>query len=166
MAIPEEDLGPAWMRDYGYVSIDIDALNDISEKLTFEHGNFEPHLGKVVSDMMTPLPPPSGGFIELVGALQQQHAAQKATLEALTEQGRAIDALARAAKELSARYRSADAFSAARAADVDKVFADPSLRPQDSTAASVPPPGGYNVNVPPPGGAPTNVDPSTYGGGV
>lgn len=154
------------MRDYGYIDIDIDALADIGAKLKFEHGNFVPHMRKVVDDMSTPLPAPPGYFTELVEALRTNQVAMQTTVDVLNEQARAIEVMALAAADLGIRYRDADSFSAARAQEVEQQFTDPAAIVRTSqdglTTVSTPGSGPEAVPVPVPGA--TAADPDRPGG--
>ncbi len=44
MAAPDEDLGPAWLRDYGRIEADIEAMSQFARGLTAEiQDNYLPH---------------------------------------------------------------------------------------------------------------------------
>ena len=128
MAIPEEDRGPSWLRDYGYtdfgdISADIAAMEEFAARLAAEVQNsYAPHLTSVTDAMLTELPPPSGDFDELVGFLQDHREAQDATHMNVYNYANGTHHFATAAQHISKEYRGADAFSHARVADVNAAF--------------------------------------------
>ena len=60
--IPEEDRGPAWLRDYGFtdfgdIAADIHAMSEYAQKLVANvQDNYAPHLGSLSQAVATPLP--------------------------------------------------------------------------------------------------------------
>jgi hypothetical protein len=126
--IPEEDRGPAWLRDYtstdfGDISADILAMEEFAKRLESEvQDNYAPHLTGVTDAMLTELPPPAATFPELVSFMTAHHAAQGVTQENVFNFANGTNHFAVAAQTISKEYRGSDAFSHARVKDVDKAF--------------------------------------------
>ncbi|MGK5738335.1 hypothetical protein [Micromonospora sp. URMC 103] len=124
--IPEEDRPPAWLSGYGGIEADIRQLREFADRLAAEvDRNYSPHLSYIADDMTAPLPNPCDAFIELVHFLRTHHETQQATVEMVWGVRGATGHLAAAAGTVADRYASADAFSAARVADVEQALADP-----------------------------------------
>ena len=141
--IPEEDRGPAWLRDYGgAIEADIQRMEEFAAQLEAEvQQNYGPHMQKVVTDMTAPLPGPAEDFAELLSFMQTHQSAQQGTSVLITDVGNATGGFAFAAKEVSQNYGDADAFSAARVRDVETAL--------DKTRAAAPPaPGTENAPAP------------------
>jgi hypothetical protein len=126
--IPEEDRGPAWLRDSGHadfgdIAADIAAMEEFAKKLAAEvQNNYAPHLMAVSDAMLTELPPPAGTFPELVDFMTAHHAAQEATQANVYNFASGTNHFAVAAESISSEYRGTDAFSQARVNDVDQAF--------------------------------------------
>lgn len=144
MAIPEEDLGPAWIRDYrnSGIEADIQRMEDFAAKLDAEIRNhYIPHLSLISDDVTIELPPVAEAFWELWAFLDvHQQALQQSTSNVTTYRD-ATGGFVVAAKEISKRYRDTDAFTAARAADVeaalDKTWAQRAPEPGTIVPPSV-----------------------------
>ena len=128
MAIPEEDRGPAWLRDYGYtdfgdIAADIAAMEEFATKLAADvQNNYAPHMTSVSDAMLTRLPVPSESFPELGSFLQAHTEAQVTTQKNVYNFANGTNQLASAAKSIGAKYRDSDAFSHAKVADVNTAF--------------------------------------------
>ena len=123
MAIPEEDRGPSWLRDYGAIEADIQRMEEFAAKLRAEvMNNYAPHLELVARDMATPIPQPDARFGELVGFLQAHQVAQVNTANAITYHGNETGGFAEAASEISQNYGAADAFAHARVSVVEQAL--------------------------------------------
>lgn len=126
--IPEEDRGPAWLRDYGYtdfgdIAADIAAMEEFARKLAAEvQDNYAPHLTAVSDAMLTQLPPPAATFPELVDFMTAHHEAQETTQLNVYNFADGTNHFARVAESIGSEYRGTDAFSQARVKDVDKAF--------------------------------------------
>jgi hypothetical protein len=126
--IPEEDRGPAWLRDYGYtdfgdIAADIAAMEEFAKKLAADvQSNYSPHLTGVSEAMLTRLPPPDGRFSELVSFMTAHHAAQGVTHENVYNYANGTDNMATVAQEISQKYRGTDAFAKAQVSDVRSAF--------------------------------------------
>lgn len=126
--IPEEDRGPAWLRDYGYtnfgdIEADIRAMEQFAAKLAADvQDNYLPHMSSVTDAMLTELPPPAATFPELVTFMEQHQMAQDATHVNVYNFANGTNRFATAAKKISEEYEGADAFSRARVADVEQAF--------------------------------------------
>jgi hypothetical protein len=126
--IPEEDRGPAWLRDttytdFGDIAADITAMEEFAKKLAAEvQNNYVPHLTGVSDAMLTQLPPPAATFPELVDFMTAHNAAQDANQVNIYNFANGTNRFAVAAENISVEYRGTDAFSQARVNDVDKAF--------------------------------------------
>jgi hypothetical protein len=131
--IPEDDLGPAWLRDYGFtdfgslgdgsIEADVVAMEEFAKKLAADvQKNYVPHMTTVSDAMRTELPPPSTTFPELVSFMTTHHAAQSVTQTNVFNFANGTNHFASAAQTISTEYRGSDAFSHARVGDVDKAF--------------------------------------------
>jgi hypothetical protein len=130
MGIPEEDLGPRWLRDYGLtdfgeIAADIDAMEEFAAKLAGDvRNNYATHLPQVTESMLTALPHPSADFRELVEFMTTHRDAQDATQLNVYNHANGTHQMASAAQQISANYRGADAFARARVSDVDRAFTE------------------------------------------
>jgi hypothetical protein len=128
--IPEEDRGPAWLRDYGHtrfgdIAADIAAMEEFATKLAADvQNNYVPHLSRITDAMLTELPQPAASFPELVSFMIAHNEAQGVTQENVFNFANGTNHFATAAKTISGEYRESDAFSRARVGDVDKAFAE------------------------------------------
>jgi hypothetical protein len=126
--IPEEDLGPAWLRDYGYtdfsqIEADIQAMEHFAQKLSANVADdYAPHLTTVTDEMSTKLPDPPSEFIELYTFLFVHHDAMDVTHQNVYNYANGTKDFATAAHDISNTYRGSDAFSHAKVRDVDKAF--------------------------------------------
>jgi hypothetical protein len=126
--IPDEDRGPAWLRDYGFtdfgdIAADITAMEEFAKKLAADvQDNYVPHLTGVTDAMLTELPPPAATFPELVEFMTVHQGAQDATHTNVFNFANGTNFYATAARTISQDYRGSDAFSHARVKDVDKAF--------------------------------------------
>lgn len=144
MGIPDEDKGPAWLRDWGnktnftdvdamtgYVdssalSVDINTLVAFAHALQAEHENdFRPHVRMVFDDMAATPAPPDARFVELTESMTHHREMLVQTSTALSNHDKAVIAFVQAAEAISQEYRGADAMSAARVGDVDTQLAAP-----------------------------------------
>ena len=138
MAIPEEDLPPSWLRDYGGIEADVTKMEEFAAKLHAEvTQNYAPHLQYVYEDMTAEVPAPYSAFAELVAFLQTHHTSQQATTNLVHFFRDATGGFATAASEVSANYGQADAFVHARVKEVEAAL--------DKTAAARPPEPGSTV---------------------
>jgi len=126
--IPEEDRGPAWLRDYGFtdfsqIEADVTAMEQFATKLAADVANdYAPHLSKVADAMMTPLPAPPTEFVELSSFLIVHNDAQNATQQNTYNFANGTTEFANAARDISSRYQGSDAFAHAKVTDVDTAF--------------------------------------------
>lgn len=140
MAIPDEDHGPGWLRDYGAIEADIQQMEEFAAKLRADvMNNYAPHFELVAQDMTTGVPQPDARFGELVGFLQAHQVAQVNTTNAIMYHGDETGGFAEAASKISQNYGAADAFAYARVSVVTEVL------DSTTTARSVPD-GGSPVN--------------------
>jgi hypothetical protein len=126
--IPAEDLGPAWLRDYGYtdfsqIEADIQAMEHFAQKLSANVADsYAPHLTTVTDGMSAKLPDPPSEFIELYTFLFVHHEAMDVTHQNVYNYANGTKGFAVAAQDISNTYRGSDAFSHAKVGDVDKAF--------------------------------------------
>lgn len=138
MGLPEEDRGPAWLRDWGsktghteldtfsgYVdpdalAVDIKSLTKFAEALLAEHENdYRPHVQTVFDGMSAAPAQPDIRFIELTEGMTHHRDMLVQTSTALANHDKAVIAFINAAKAISEEYRTADAMSAASVTDVE-----------------------------------------------
>ena len=126
--IPEEDRGPAWLRDYGTtdfgaIEADIQAMEQFAAKLAANvKDSYAPHMASVSEAMAAPLPSPPAGFVELTSFLTAHNEAQDVTHQNVYNYANGTQGFATAAADISRQYSGADAFSHARVTDVNKAF--------------------------------------------
>jgi hypothetical protein len=137
MGLPEEDRGPAWLRDWGnetghtdvdnfsgYVdpdalSVDIGSLVAFAQALQSEHEqDYRPHVQTVFRQMSAVVAPPDARFVELTEGLTHHRDMLVQTSTAMAAHDKAIIAFVEAARAISTEYRNADAMSAATVSDV------------------------------------------------
>jgi len=144
MPLPEEDRGPAWLRDWGsktgytgtdsfsgYVdgsslAVNVDSLVAFANALQTEHEqDFRPHVREVFDGMSAEPAGPDARFVELTEAMSHHREMLVLTTTALVNHDKAITAFCDAAHTISEEYRGADAMSAAKVSDVDEALATP-----------------------------------------
>jgi hypothetical protein len=159
MGIPEEDLGPSWLRDYGSlydiggqdgsgtdggtgVTVDMPAMKDFASALqTNVDDDYKPHANKVFEDMAVPAEGQTS-FLELWWALLQHDQVKVAATDNVANQGNGAAVFATAAEEISKRYQQSDAFAAARLADVQKYLGTTPAGTNPTTDPTTDPAGG------------------------
>jgi hypothetical protein len=130
--LPEEDLPPSWLRDYGQIEADVARMEEFAVKLRGEvEGNYAPHLDSVYADMLVELPTPPAQFGELSAFITAHVEISQSTADNTYYYRDATGGFATAAATVSERYRNSDAFSAARVSDVENAL--------NGTAAAAPP---------------------------
>jgi hypothetical protein len=123
VAIPGEDLGPGWLRDYAAIEADIQRMEQFAAELRAEvTDNYVPHFELVAQDMTAGVPQPDARFTELVGFLQTHQVAQVNTTNAIMYHGNETGGFAEAASKISQNYGAADAFAHARVSVVENVL--------------------------------------------
>jgi hypothetical protein len=133
VALSNEDLSPAWLRDYATIEADIGRMAEFAAKLEAEvHNNFAPHLDPIFDDIMTELPPAYTDFPELLAFLESHTASAQDTAYTVYYYQDVTGGFAVAAGEVSRNYRATDAFAAAKVEDVRTAL--------DKTAAGFPEP--------------------------
>jgi hypothetical protein len=136
--IPEEDRGPAWLRDYGFtdfgdIAADIEAMEHFAQKLSADvQDNYVPHMYTASDSMRVQLPDAATTFPELVEFLQSHAAARDATHGNVYGYANGTNHFATAAQTISSEYRGTDARSHAKVNDVDKAF-DKAINPNPDT---------------------------------
>jgi hypothetical protein len=123
VGIPDEDRGPAWLRDWKQIEADITAMADFAAKLLDEvTSNYARHAQKVYDDMLIVLPP--ANFAELLEFLEVHHTSQQAAADNVYEYANATSRMAYAAAQISKQYAQSDAFAHARVTDVERELMD------------------------------------------
>jgi hypothetical protein len=118
--IPEEDRGPAWLRDYGVVDVDMHRMEEFAAQLRTEvTASYAPRLEYIDDDVTAPLPPVDARFEELHSFLTAHRESLAGTNEIVHYYRDASGGFATAAAEISASYGRSDAFAAARVGDVE-----------------------------------------------
>jgi hypothetical protein len=136
--IPEEESGPAWLRDYGFtdfgdIAADINAMEEYATKLAADvQDNYGPHLTGVSEAMLTRLPVPNPNFYELGSFITSHTAAQVVMQNNVYAFGNGTYVLASAAQKISKEYRGTDAFAHAKVADVQGTIAGGGSAPTTS----------------------------------
>ncbi|MEU4237878.1 hypothetical protein [Actinoplanes sp. NPDC026619] len=126
--IPEDDRGPAWLRDYGYtdfgqIEADIEAMEHFASKLSANvKDEYAPHLSTVTTAMSTRLPNPPSEFIELLTFMFAHHEAADVAHQNVYNFANGTRNFAVAAEDISQKYDGSDAFARAKVADVNDVF--------------------------------------------
>ncbi len=135
--IPDDDLGPQWLRDYGSIEADLKGMADFATALNDElERNYVPHRAKVNADMQVPVASPASQFVELVELLQTHQRSQVMTTSLLTAHGDATYTFSAAAKTISTSYGDADGLAVARAKDVEAIIVDPAPPTTDPAASA------------------------------
>lgn len=128
--IPEEDRGPAWLRDYDYadfggIEADIQAMKEFAAKLTANiQGSYAPHAQTVSETMMNPLPE-APNFYELHLFLYAHDQVQLATQQNVYGYIDNTYQFASAANQISDKYSGSDAFARAKVTDVQQYLGEP-----------------------------------------
>ncbi|WBB77491.1 hypothetical protein O7606_14470 [Micromonospora sp. WMMD882] len=136
--IPEEDLGPSWLRGYGDIEADIRQMREFANKLEAEvRKNYAPHLSYIADDMSVPIPPPCAAFGELVDFLRAHQDIQQRSTNEVYHLANHTGGLATAAGAISEQYADADAFARARVSDVERALR--TAQADQPPAAPVPP---------------------------
>jgi hypothetical protein len=140
--IPEEDRGPAWLRDYGFtdfgdIAADINAMQEYAKKLAADvEDNYAPHLNGMSAAMLTRLPVPDPAFYELTSFIKSHTSVQVVTQNNVYAFGEGTSILASAAQKISTEYKGTDAFAHAKVADVHDVLGSASPTPTTSDGTS------------------------------
>jgi hypothetical protein len=123
MALPDEDLGPGWLRNWEYIEADIQAMDDFAKKLRAEvETNYVAHLTPIYDDMGTQLP--AAGFTELYELMDTHRMATDMTTNVVHDYANRSAHMADAASKISANYGEADAFAQATVAAVNEALGD------------------------------------------
>jgi hypothetical protein len=138
MRIPEEDLGPAWLRDWQHIEADIQAMDDFAKKLRADvETNYVSHLTPIYDDMATPLPGAGVGFAELDDLLNTHHQATQTTTNFVHDYANRSAHMADAASKISSNYGEADAFANATVSTVHRALGETGV---DAPNTGAPPP--------------------------
>jgi len=123
--IPEDDRGPAWLRDYDYtdfsqIEADIQAMETFALKLAANVADdYAPHLSTVTTAMSARLPAPPPEFTELWSFLFTHNEIQNVAHQNVYNYANGTQGFATAAEDISKKYSGTDAFALAKVRDVD-----------------------------------------------
>ena len=121
--LPDEDLGPAWLRNWQHIDADIQAMDDFAKKLrTDVETNYAAHLTPIYDDMATAVP--GGGFAELQELLVTHREATRTTTNFVHDYANRSAHMADAASQISQRYGESDAFSSATVGAVNRALGE------------------------------------------
>lgn len=124
--IPDEDLGPVWLRDYESIEVDLRGMRDYANALKAElEQNYLPHRREVNDDMTVQAASPDGRFLELCFLLDRHWESQVMTTALLTAHGDATQTFSVAAQTISQRYGDTDGLVVARAKDIQGIITSP-----------------------------------------
>ncbi|MDG4822831.1 hypothetical protein O7635_13325 [Asanoa sp. WMMD1127] len=119
MALSNEDLPPAWLRDYAQIEADIGRMEEFAAALDAEvRDNFAPHVSPIFDDILAELPPAYTDFPELLSFLDRHVASAQDTAYTVYYYQDVTGGFAVAAGEVSRNYRDTDAFALARVDEV------------------------------------------------
>jgi hypothetical protein len=119
--LPDEDLGPAWLRDWQHIDADIQAMDEFAKKLrTDVEANYAAHLSPIYDDMATAVP--GGGFAELQDLLVTHRDATQTTTNFVHDYANRSAHMADAASQISQRYGDSDAFASATVNGVNQAL--------------------------------------------
>ncbi|WP_162908362.1 hypothetical protein [Allorhizocola rhizosphaerae] len=138
MGLPEEDRGPAWLRDWGRntgytesnpmtgwvdgraLQVDVQDLQAFANALQTEfEQDFLPHLDEVYRLMEKTPASPDERFIELTESMTHHRDVLVQTSTVLEAHKQAVTAFFTAAREIGNAYRGADELTAAKVSDVE-----------------------------------------------
>jgi hypothetical protein len=123
VALPPEDQGPAWLRNWEFIEADITAMDDFAKKLRAEvETNYVTHLTPIYDDMATAVPPPAAGFPELFDLMSTHQEASQTTTNFVHDYANRSAGMAQAASDISANYGNSDAFSQATVGRVNQAL--------------------------------------------
>ena len=135
MALSNEDLPPAWLRDYATIEADIGRMEEFAAKLDAEvRNNFAPHVDRIYDDMSVELPDAYTDFPELLGFLEAHKGSVQDTADLIYFYREATGGFATAAGTSKRAIPRRGCVRRARVNDVNEAL--------DATAAAAPPPGG------------------------
>src|ERR1700712_944725 len=109
--IPEEDRGPAWLRDYGFtdfgdIAADIEAMEHFAQKLSADvQDNYVPHMYTASDSMNVQIPDAASTFPELVSFMRAHEAARDVTHANVYGYANGTNHFATAADTISKEYR-------------------------------------------------------------
>lgn len=117
--IPDEDLGPGWLRGYESIQADLQGMRAFAAALHAElEKNYTPHRAQVNRDMVVEGSRPDERFRELCHLLERHWFSRAMTTALLTEHGNATWTFATTARAVSDRHGDADGMAKARSEDI------------------------------------------------
>ncbi len=149
MGIPSEDRPSSFVRDYDSidvegaqtpasgngVNVDMPAMKDFASALQKNlYEDYRPHAQKAFADLSAPADG-KGGFAELYSALAFHTKVKEAASNNVADQGTGALQFAKAAADISERYKKTDAYAAANVEDIRTFLGStpPQTTPADPT---------------------------------
>lgn len=121
LGIPNEDLGPGWLRDYQSIEADLQGMKDFAAALHAElEKSYLPHREQVNREMVVEGSRPDERFRELCHLLDRHWFSRTIATALLTEHGNATWTLATTAQTVSDRHGDADGMAKARGEDIQR----------------------------------------------
>ncbi|MBV1849106.1 hypothetical protein [Catellatospora tritici] len=167
MGLPEEDKGPAWLRDYGRgsgytkassftgydegtLAIELEDLKLFADVLEKEHMlDYRPHAKTVFEQMATVVQAPDKRFQELCAGMQGHRDMLVQAADALARHDEAVLNFVTATREIVKQYGKTDALTATRTSDVKRVLAsDPTTAVPGQSGQPAQPNTGQPTNNP------------------
>jgi len=146
MALPEEDRGPAWLRNWEHIEADIQAMDDFAKKLRAEvETNYVSHLSPILDSATTQLPAVDPRFGELLDLFDTHRTAQETSTHQVRDYANRSAGMAEAASKISSNYGESDAFAHASVTKVNEALG--------ATGVAAPGAGGANAGGANAGGA-------------
>jgi hypothetical protein len=148
--IPEEDRGPAWLRDYGgTIEADIQRMEEFAASLEAEvKKNYVPHMRELQDEMVADRPEVASDFTELYSFMQAHRDVQQVASDSIWGVGDGTGRIANAAKIVSQNYANSDAFSYARVTEVERALDQTGVAPPTNGETQSPPKSGSEPTTP------------------
>jgi hypothetical protein len=135
--IPDEDLGPKWLRDYESIEADLQGMKEFAAALQAELENsYLPHREQVNREMVVEGSRPDERFRELCHLLERHWFSRVMTTALLTEHGNATWTFATTAQTVSDRHGDADGMARARAEDIQAYMEVPGISTPSATGGA------------------------------
>jgi hypothetical protein len=137
--IPDEDLGPAWLRDDVSVNVEVDSLKTFAKALLEDlEKNFGTHLPQVYEAMSVHACVGDGMFFDEMNQVRTKHyECLDAVTTLLQNHAQGTYAMAMGAETVAKNYGDADALAKVKARDVEHVMNPSPTTATMSTTASV-----------------------------
>jgi hypothetical protein len=133
--IPDEDLGPDWLRDTVSINVEVDSLKTFAQALLADlEKNFGTHLPQVYEAMSIHACVGDGMFFPEMDAARTKHyECLDTAVNLLRDHAKGTFAMAKGAEVVAANYGDADTLAQVRVRDVEHVM-NPPVPPGTPTA--------------------------------